>query len=42
MLKKCRYIFPQQCLLAIYYAFVYPFLTLDIEFWEFQSIAYHV
>ena len=42
MLKRCRYIFPQQYLLAIYFAFVYPLLTLDIEFWGCQSAAYHV
>ena len=42
MLKRCRYIFPQQYLLAIYYASVYPFLILGIEFWGCQSAAHHV
>ena len=42
MLKRCCYILPQKCLFAIYYAVVYPFLTLGIEFWGCQSASYHV
>jgi hypothetical protein len=33
MLKRCYYIFPRSCLLSLYYAFVYPFITNGIEFW---------
>ena len=34
MLKRCCCFFPQSYLLSLYYAFIFPFLTYGIEFWD--------
>jgi hypothetical protein len=33
MLKCCYRFLPKSCLLALYYSFVYPYLSAGIEFW---------
>ena len=33
ILRRCSHLLPTDCLLSIYYAFVYPYLSYGIKFW---------
>ena len=41
MLRLCKSFLPRNCLLNIYYAFVYPHLIYGVEYWGFAAKVLH-